>query len=313
MDDPDASDRAAGHRRADRRPARRQWRRRRGRPGARRGAGPARRRPLRRRHRADPRDRPRRGPPRRRGARRARRGRPGREPAAGARPAPLRRRRRASSRRWRASVPTSARTAATSSCSTSARTGVVRLRLLGSCDGCPSSSVTLKLAVEGAIEAAAPEVTTHRGRGRAAPTPRADGRDPGRRRCGRGSTDPAADRPEPAPGQPVPELADLAAGRGHACRRRRHRGAGLPARLRPVRLPRPRARAATRRCAAPPCPAGWVPPSARRCCAARAARPTTTYAGPGPASTTTALHLTPVPLLTDGGISSVAVAAPVSA
>lgn len=36
--------------------------------------------------------------------------------------------------------------------------GSVRLRLLGSCDGCPSSSVTLKLAVEGAIEAAAPEV-----------------------------------------------------------------------------------------------------------------------------------------------------------
>lgn len=38
--------------------------------------------------------------------------------------------------------------------------GAVRLRLLGSCDGCPSSSVTLKLAVEGAIEAAAPEVST---------------------------------------------------------------------------------------------------------------------------------------------------------
>lgn len=37
--------------------------------------------------------------------------------------------------------------------------GVVRLRLLGSCDGCPSSSVTLTLAVEGAVEAAAPEVT----------------------------------------------------------------------------------------------------------------------------------------------------------
>ncbi len=36
--------------------------------------------------------------------------------------------------------------------------GQVRLRLLGSCDGCPSSSVTLRLAVEGAIEAAAPEV-----------------------------------------------------------------------------------------------------------------------------------------------------------
>ncbi|MDQ3156625.1 MAG: NifU family protein [Actinomycetota bacterium] len=36
--------------------------------------------------------------------------------------------------------------------------GAVSLRLLGSCDGCPSSSVTLKLAVEDAIEAAAPEV-----------------------------------------------------------------------------------------------------------------------------------------------------------
>ncbi len=37
--------------------------------------------------------------------------------------------------------------------------GTVRLRLLGSCDGCPSSSVTLELAVQSAIEAAAPEVT----------------------------------------------------------------------------------------------------------------------------------------------------------
>jgi len=37
--------------------------------------------------------------------------------------------------------------------------GIVRLRLLGSCDGCPSSSVTLELAVEGAIHQAAPEVS----------------------------------------------------------------------------------------------------------------------------------------------------------
>ena len=37
--------------------------------------------------------------------------------------------------------------------------GAVHLRLLGSCDGCPSSSVTLELAVNDAIEAAAPEVT----------------------------------------------------------------------------------------------------------------------------------------------------------
>jgi len=36
--------------------------------------------------------------------------------------------------------------------------GAVRLRLLGSCDGCPSSSITLQMAVEGAITAAAPEI-----------------------------------------------------------------------------------------------------------------------------------------------------------
>lgn len=38
--------------------------------------------------------------------------------------------------------------------------GVVRLRMMGSCDGCPSSSVTLQLAVEGAITDAAPEVVS---------------------------------------------------------------------------------------------------------------------------------------------------------
>lgn len=37
--------------------------------------------------------------------------------------------------------------------------GVVGLRLEGSCDGCPSSTVTVKLAIERAILAAAPEVT----------------------------------------------------------------------------------------------------------------------------------------------------------
>lgn len=40
--------------------------------------------------------------------------------------------------------------------------GVVTLRMLGSCDGCPSSSVTLTLAVETAIQEAAPEVTVIR-------------------------------------------------------------------------------------------------------------------------------------------------------
>jgi len=37
--------------------------------------------------------------------------------------------------------------------------GAVKLRLLGSCDGCPSSAATLQGAVEVAILEAAPEVT----------------------------------------------------------------------------------------------------------------------------------------------------------
>jgi Fe-S cluster biogenesis protein NfuA len=36
--------------------------------------------------------------------------------------------------------------------------GAIVIRLLGSCDGCPSSSVTLKTAVEQAIREAAPEI-----------------------------------------------------------------------------------------------------------------------------------------------------------
>ena len=36
--------------------------------------------------------------------------------------------------------------------------GIVRLRLEGSCHGCPSSTITMKLAIEKAIEEAAPEV-----------------------------------------------------------------------------------------------------------------------------------------------------------
>lgn len=38
--------------------------------------------------------------------------------------------------------------------------GTVHLRLEGSCDGCPSSAVTVKLAIERAIEEIAPEVTS---------------------------------------------------------------------------------------------------------------------------------------------------------
>ncbi|MGI8632441.1 MAG: NifU family protein [Solirubrobacterales bacterium] len=48
---------------------------------------------------------------------------------------------------------------------------VARLRLQGSCDGCPSSAVTLKLAVEDAIRRHAPEIETVEAEGNeAAPT-----------------------------------------------------------------------------------------------------------------------------------------------
>ncbi len=47
--------------------------------------------------------------------------------------------------------------------------GVVRLRLSGSCDGCPSSSMTLQYAVEGAVRQAAPEVAAIQVDGAGAP------------------------------------------------------------------------------------------------------------------------------------------------
>jgi Fe-S cluster biogenesis protein NfuA/nitrite reductase/ring-hydroxylating ferredoxin subunit len=46
---------------------------------------------------------------------------------------------------------------------------VVRLRLEGSCDGCPSSTVTIKNAIERAIEEAAPEITAVEVEGAAEP------------------------------------------------------------------------------------------------------------------------------------------------
>lgn len=49
--------------------------------------------------------------------------------------------------------------------------GTVRVRLLGSCDGCPSSSVTLKMSVEQAIHEQAPEITNIEVEGYAEPVP----------------------------------------------------------------------------------------------------------------------------------------------
>ena len=50
-------------------------------------------------------------------------------------------------------------------------TGQVRLRLLGSCDGCPSSAATLQGAVEAAVLGAAPEVSAIIVEGLAEPPP----------------------------------------------------------------------------------------------------------------------------------------------
>lgn len=47
--------------------------------------------------------------------------------------------------------------------------GIVQLRLEGSCSGCPSSSMTLKLAIEDAIFKAAPDVEEVRAEGATAP------------------------------------------------------------------------------------------------------------------------------------------------
>lgn len=49
--------------------------------------------------------------------------------------------------------------------------GVARLRLQGSCSGCPSSALTVKLAIERAIEESAPEITKIEVEGIVASTP----------------------------------------------------------------------------------------------------------------------------------------------
>lgn len=51
--------------------------------------------------------------------------------------------------------------------------GVVRLRMFGSCDGCPSSAMTLKLAIEDAIHKAAPDVVEVEAEGVSAPAAQA--------------------------------------------------------------------------------------------------------------------------------------------
>jgi Fe-S cluster biogenesis protein NfuA len=51
------------------------------------------------------------------------------------------------------------------------RDGIVQLRMVGSCHGCPSSSATLKLAIEEAIYRAAPDVVAIEAEGTAVAAP----------------------------------------------------------------------------------------------------------------------------------------------
>lgn len=83
-------------------------------------------------------------------------------------------------------------------------TGVITLRFLGTCDSCPSSTVTLQLAVEGAIQAAAPEVTAIQVEAAARSAPGLISIESLRVRLGEGET--------AAAWLPTPELANLAAG-----------------------------------------------------------------------------------------------------
>jgi len=82
--------------------------------------------------------------------------------------------------------------------------GVVTLQFLGTCDSCPSSTVTLQLAVEGAIQAAAPEVTAIQVEAAERSAPGLISIQSLRVRLDEGDT--------AAAWLPTPELADLAAG-----------------------------------------------------------------------------------------------------
>jgi len=186
--------------------------------------------------------------------------------------------------------------------------GVVRLRLLGSCNGCASSSVTLKLAVEGAIESAAPEVTGIE----VEEAPAEPGASPLIPVTSLRARLEESEAEQGATWEPVPELSELAPGAVTAlevgstpvlaCRlgddlyayvdrcarcEGSMRGAALSRRLGAV------VGEAVLRC--PACQAHY---DVRRA---------------GACLDDDALHLSPLPLLTNDGISSVAVVAPVSA
>jgi Fe-S cluster biogenesis protein NfuA/nitrite reductase/ring-hydroxylating ferredoxin subunit len=85
--------------------------------------------------------------------------------------------------------------------------GVLTLRLQGSCHGCPSSTLTVKLALERAIKEAAPEITAVRAEGVDERDPAAQGDQPGRE--ARGGLLQIQHRPGAAPPKRVDDWAEL--------------------------------------------------------------------------------------------------------
>jgi Fe-S cluster biogenesis protein NfuA/nitrite reductase/ring-hydroxylating ferredoxin subunit len=90
--------------------------------------------------------------------------------------------------------------------------GVLMLRLQGSCEGCPSSTLTVKLALERAIREAAPEITAVKAEGVEERDPAAQGAGPA---AGGGLLQiqrrPGAPAPAAAPEAPSDEWAELSA------------------------------------------------------------------------------------------------------
>ena len=177
--------------------------------------------------------------------------------------------------------------------------GVARLRLEGSCHGCPSSTATVQLAITGAVKDAAPEVTDVVVEGMTAPP------EPQLLQIGR--------RPE-ADAEGAAAGAGAAPGRTGRRRRRRlgdparHRAAELAAGhgLRPATSPCWSARCAApstptaTRCAACGVLAGRRAPwTASELACPGCGRALQRAAGRAAAWTTRPLHLDPLPLLTD--------------
>ena len=179
-------------------------------------------------------------------------------------------------------------------------TGVVRLQFAGSCKSCPSSAVTLELAVEDAVRAAAPEISSIEVG--AAETTRRPAVIPAESLLAHVHANGHPDRlARRCPSSPSCAAARSAAsGRGTAVLACRVGDAA-------VRLPGPLPGAATARWparAAPRDGSARVP-----CCVVRAVTRISTSCMPAPASTVRDCHLDPMPLLMRDGVLSLAVVA----